>query len=536
MPPLRSLLAALALIPACYAAGFSGKSLRIMPLGASITLGGASKDGNGYRETLYKLLAADGNVVQMVGSQVNGTMESPWSEGYPGLVIDQVRNKSAAAMSVQNPNIVTLLVGTNDMTENNDVANAPARLTALIQSVLDAPPLTLVVVSSLPPTADPAANARVKTFNAAIPGIVQKFTDAGRTVVFVDSYAVVKVEDLADDVHPNDTAYARIGRAFYDGIQSASGGIFPLQGDDPVDGFKQKTTRIMALGGSITAGAGNGTGNGYRQRLVSLLTADGNIVDMVGSQSSGNMSDPWHEGYAGLTIAQLTDRAAAQTSLRLPNIVTIHTGTVDMLNNDDPAGAPDRLRNLIQKVLDAPPLTLVVVSTLIPAGDAAVNARIKTFNAALPAVVAGFVKDGRSVLLVDCNDVVAAADLVDGVNPDDAAYARMARVYYNGLQIAAGKGWIWDVQGSAPQDGEQATAAPQASTTMTVAPLETSPLPDGTQDPQGLTPTNAAQVSGDTPESAGLSLRSGLCTGQLTVQMFLLVLAAAGGLNLLLGL
>ncbi|KAF7332586.1 Lipolytic enzyme [Mycena kentingensis (nom. inval.)] len=456
MPRLRCLLAALALVPASYAA-FSGQSLRIMPLGASITFGLKSTDGNGYRESLYNLLTADGNKVQMVGSQVNGTMASPWNEGYPGFVINQVLDKSNAAMPVQNPNIVTILVGTNDMLQNNDPANAPARLTTLIQSILDAPPLTLVVVSSLPPTSDSAANARVNTYNAALPGVVAKFASAGRSVVFVDCHAVVGPGDLADGIHPVDAAYERMGRVFYDGIQSAfaSGWIFALQGADPVDGFKGKTARIMALGGSITAGAGSSTGNGYRQQLLSLLTADGNTVDMVGSQSSGNMADPWHEGYSGFTIAQLNDRATTQTSLRLPNIVTIHAGTVDMLNNDNPAGAPDRLRALIQTVLDAPPLTLVVVSTLIPAGDAAANARINTFNRALPGVVADFTNAGRSVVLVDGHDVVAASDLVDGVNPGDAAYARMARVYYNGLQVANSKGWIWDVQGTAPPDGRR---------------------------------------------------------------------------------
>ncbi|KAF7326059.1 Lipolytic enzyme [Mycena kentingensis (nom. inval.)] len=437
MPRLRCILASLlaSLVPASNAAGFSGQRLRIMPLGASITFGVASTNGNGYREPLYNLLIADGNEVQMVGSQVNGTMESPWSEGYPGFVIKQVLDKSNAAMPVQNPNIVTILVGTNDMLQDADVGNAPARLTTLIQSVLDAPAMTLVVVSTIPPTANAATNARVNAYNAAIPGVVDKFIAAGRSVVFVDCHAAVPVGDLADGVHPVDAGYERMGRVFYDGIQAAfaKGWVFAVQGADPIDGS---------------------TGNGYRQQLLSLLTADGNTVDMVGSQSSGNMSDPWHEGYPNLTLAQLNDHATTQTALRLPNIVLIHAGTVDMLNNDDPAGAPARLRTLIKTVLDAPQLTLVVVSTLIPAGDAAANTRIDTFNRALPALVADFVKAGKSVVLVDGHDVVAGTDLVDGVNPGDAAYARLARVYYNGLQIAEGKGWIWDVQGSAPADGD----------------------------------------------------------------------------------
>ncbi|KAJ7058764.1 lipolytic enzyme [Mycena amicta] len=244
------LVVALALFPSSYA-GFSGKSVRIMPLGASITFGVGSTDGNGYRGALYNLLAADGNTVDMVGSQQGGTMADPWNEGYPGYVISQVNTQANLAMPIQRASVVTLLVGTNDALQNLDPANAPARLTTLIQNVLDAPPLTLVIVSTLPPNGNAAANALINTYNAALPGVVSKFVAAGRSVVLVDCHAVVAVTDLVDGTHPNDAAYARMAKVFYDGFQSAfaSGWIWPLDGAEPVDGFMGKTTRIMPLGG-----------------------------------------------------------------------------------------------------------------------------------------------------------------------------------------------------------------------------------------------------------------------------------------------
>jgi hypothetical protein len=48
--------------------------LRIMPLGASITYGYASSDGNGYRKHLRDQLRYAGWKVNMVGSQVGGNM------------------------------------------------------------------------------------------------------------------------------------------------------------------------------------------------------------------------------------------------------------------------------------------------------------------------------------------------------------------------------------------------------------------------------------------------------------------------------
>ena len=48
--------------------------LRILPLGASITWGMKSTDGNGYRKALRDQLRFDGWNVNMVGSRSNGTM------------------------------------------------------------------------------------------------------------------------------------------------------------------------------------------------------------------------------------------------------------------------------------------------------------------------------------------------------------------------------------------------------------------------------------------------------------------------------
>jgi hypothetical protein len=48
--------------------------LRVMPLGASITQGYKSSDGNGYRKWLRAQLRYKGWKVNMVGSQKDGTM------------------------------------------------------------------------------------------------------------------------------------------------------------------------------------------------------------------------------------------------------------------------------------------------------------------------------------------------------------------------------------------------------------------------------------------------------------------------------
>ncbi|KIY72647.1 carbohydrate esterase family 3 protein [Cylindrobasidium torrendii FP15055 ss-10] len=220
---------------ALNAHAFTGKVARIMPLGASITNGVGSSHGNGYRDDLYNLLANDGNTVNMVGQQKTGDFHDPDNEGWPGYIISQVIDKCQISMPINRPNIVTILVGTNDMVGNVDVANAPARLGTLIDDVLDWPWLTTVIVSTLPPNANSAANPRIDAYNAAMAGVVQQRVNAGRSVILVDSHATVGLADLVDGTHPNDAAYERMGRVFYDGIVLAEskGWLWDVYGPAP---------------------------------------------------------------------------------------------------------------------------------------------------------------------------------------------------------------------------------------------------------------------------------------------------------------
>ncbi|KAF5335722.1 hypothetical protein D9611_009621 [Ephemerocybe angulata] len=234
---LATCAALVALLPS--ALSFSGRVCRIMPLGASITYGVGSSDWNGYRAKLYLALQKDGNTVNMVGNNpsVNGTFKTdPDTEGWPGYIIDQVADKMRQSMPKNRPNIATILVGTNDMTGNIDVANAPKRLGKLIDDLLAFPPLTLVIVSSLPPNRNPDFDKRIKAYNAALPAVVQQRANAGRSVMYADCGGLVAVGDLnSDGTHPKDAAYGRIAQCFYDAIVAAEkkGWIWPVQGPAP---------------------------------------------------------------------------------------------------------------------------------------------------------------------------------------------------------------------------------------------------------------------------------------------------------------
>lgn len=84
--------------------------------------------------------------------------------------------------------------------------------------------------------------------------------------------------------------------------------------------------RVLCLGASITFGYSSSDGNGYRYALRKKLVEDGNIVNMVGTLSSGTMADNQVSGFIGLRIAEVAAKAEASFPF-LPNVVCIHVGS-----------------------------------------------------------------------------------------------------------------------------------------------------------------------------------------------------------------
>ena len=84
--------------------------MRILPLGASITYGYESSDGNGYRYGLRGALVNDGNVVNMIGSLNGGTMHNNNVEGWVGFRIAEVAQKAEISLPLM-PNVVIIHVG-----------------------------------------------------------------------------------------------------------------------------------------------------------------------------------------------------------------------------------------------------------------------------------------------------------------------------------------------------------------------------------------------------------------------------------------
>jgi len=214
----------------------AGTACAVLPLGDSITEGCCTSPEGGYRIEIFHQALTAGKNVTFVGSLTNGpgTVDNKTfpmhHEGHGGYTISGGGNGGIAgsitdnAISTYHPNIVLLMIGTNDLNDNIDVTNAPSRLGKLIDEITTDAPSALVVVSTIIPISAPGSDQRTQTYNAAIPGLVSARASAGKHVVMVDSYAGFSKNAnyqtalKADGLHPNTAGYVIIGDAFYGAI------------------------------------------------------------------------------------------------------------------------------------------------------------------------------------------------------------------------------------------------------------------------------------------------------------------------------
>ena len=303
----QMLLLSTALFAVSRAEAQASVNLRILPLGDSITAGYRSSTGNGYRGPLAAALNGQVATVDFVGTQLDGSMPDPDNEGHFGYQIDRLAALTDIALYRYRPNVVLLDAGINDLGNNNDVSNAPARLGSLIDQVLEAEPEASVLVAQLVVNSNAATESAVVGFNNQLALVVQERASIGKHVVLVDMSALTTA-DLSDGLHPNDNGYQLMANAWDASLQqiiaknwiteplanSASlptGAIYSgmpgkclgnvngsTAASNPVDVETCNVTNIAGQQWNVNSGAV--AINGLCLDIVGALTASGTLVDV----------------------------------------------------------------------------------------------------------------------------------------------------------------------------------------------------------------------------------------------------------------
>lgn len=220
MAVLGSVLVVLSLTAATRSATVPPVSLRILAIGDSLNSGYGSPDGCGYRTELGRLLTAAGVVPVWTGPQRNGGPVGPNDclTGYRfGATVQVVRDGINGWMASDNPDVVIILVGTNNAAGvAPGMVNFGADYRDLVTRIYAAKPTVKVIVPWIPYSAAPWAGAEV-TVNTLI------YTDV---VALVPSVLWVNLSQyptrlLWDGVHPSD--YDPIARLMYAPLATAYG-------------------------------------------------------------------------------------------------------------------------------------------------------------------------------------------------------------------------------------------------------------------------------------------------------------------------
>lgn len=211
---------------------------KVMPLGDSITFGVGDEPNGGYRGPLFAAIVAGNRNATFTGSGQNGpTMVSgqpfprrheghsgwgisrvtPYSGGNAGIAT-QIPSPAFDAGSGGKPDIILLHIGTNDAS-NFTAAQMTSDLSGLLDKLATNAPEAYIFVAQIIPLGY-GTNDVIKTYNQAIPGIVQQKSSAGKHVALVDLFTGFDTKTMlvTDNIHPNTKGYQFMAQRWYEKI------------------------------------------------------------------------------------------------------------------------------------------------------------------------------------------------------------------------------------------------------------------------------------------------------------------------------
>jgi lysophospholipase L1-like esterase len=196
------------------------------------------EENAGYRGPLFALAVAAQQKITFTGSlsngpnAVSGQSFPKRNEGHSGWGISTVTRYSNGVAGIATvipnpaltsgsggmPDIVLLMIGTNDTSSSTAAAMAD-RLSALVDKLTAAAPHALLVVAKITPVS--WANSVINAYNDALPALVQARAAAGKHVVLADmNTGFTSAMIGSDGIHPNSTGYEFLANRWYSVIGS----------------------------------------------------------------------------------------------------------------------------------------------------------------------------------------------------------------------------------------------------------------------------------------------------------------------------
>lgn len=204
-------------VPAADAPG----TLRVLPLGASSTVGVGSTATAGYRLPLWERLIADGVRVDFVGSRSSGPDALPDDdhEGRSGWTAARMLPLTGGWVLAAEPDVVLLHAGTNDLLKGASARATARTLDLVLDRVFTAAPRTHVIMAGVwaPLPGRRAARAELAEL---LPRVVQRHRAAGHSVEYADVSRLFPAGRTTDGLHAGPPAYRAIAGMWGDRIEA----------------------------------------------------------------------------------------------------------------------------------------------------------------------------------------------------------------------------------------------------------------------------------------------------------------------------
>jgi len=223
----------------------SAESIRIMPLGDSITLGYsvASTDNDymiGYRQKLYLDLLGRGYDIEFVGSLLSGMLAQPSfdadHEGRAGWCADDCDPPYEGLTAhiynflAENPaDVILLHIGTNDIGMDLQDPSAVGRLLDEIDRYSRD---IIVVLARIIRRTDELPEVTTE-YNDGVKALALDRMANGDRIMLVDMENALNYhDDMADPLHPNQTGYNKMADVWLDALVN----IFSLANSEGITG------------------------------------------------------------------------------------------------------------------------------------------------------------------------------------------------------------------------------------------------------------------------------------------------------------
>lgn len=232
--------------------------INIMPIGDSITFG--LGDDGGYRKYLDYSLKQKGITFDLVGPEGKNQASFNYNgqsvtyddnhAGYSGYTIKQQypipswgenglyeKLKNKDAIKNCKPDIVLLIIGTNDMTANRNLSDCEKDLHTLVDYIIaDMPQDSMIFMGSIPEFTAYGGNAqRVANYNNTVKKVAESYSNTNH-VRFADVHGALNgMADMSsDNLHPSGTGYRKMGEFWADVIgEYLDESAAPEDPDDP---------------------------------------------------------------------------------------------------------------------------------------------------------------------------------------------------------------------------------------------------------------------------------------------------------------